>query len=295
MSNPYQEIARRLNIADAIITASARNDLLPPRPEDKVGGELGLRFSAYLVRELETGRYDPTPSHIIAVPKSQLATRPAALMSFTDRVVYEAIVAVLRPRIGNFMVGDGVVLWPRGDGGRESRWSKFEHSVLRHDSEYIVSCDIAGFYESIDHDQLASAIISATGDRSVTDALVHLLDRLMGGSRGLPQGLPPSDTLATVCLAQLDRGMIRNGFRYARHGDDVRIAADSYDHGYSAIRCMEAELRRCGLLLNGAKTRVLRRKTYEESLLAHQREWEKTALHANRCESSGIGRLARQW
>ena len=197
-------------------------------------------------------------------------------MPFADRVVYEAIVAVLRPRIANFILGDGIVLWPRGDGGRENRWSKFEHSVLRHDSEYIVSCDIAGFYESIDHDQLASAIINATGYRSVTDALVHLLDRLMGGSRGLPQGLAPSDTLATVCLAQLDRGMIRNGFRYARHGDDVRIAADSYDHGYSAIRCIEAELRRCGLLLNSAKTRVFRRKTYEESLLSHQREWEKT-------------------
>ena len=97
--NPYQQIAGQLNIDDAIIAASAHNDLLPPRREAKVGGELGKRFSAYLVRELETGRYDPIPAHIIAVPKSQLATRPAALMPFADRVVYEAIVAVLRPRI----------------------------------------------------------------------------------------------------------------------------------------------------------------------------------------------------
>ena len=98
----------------------------------------------------------------------------------------------------------------------------------------------------------------------------------MGDSRGLPQGLLPSDTLATTYLAGLDRAMIRSGLQYARHGDDVRIAADSYEHGYWAARRVEAELRRCGLLLNPSKTRVFRRETYEETLLAHQREWDKT-------------------
>lgn len=273
--NPYQLIAERLNIDHAIAAASTPNDLLPPRREDEIGGELGKRFSAYLARELESGRYDPVPAHIIAVPKSQLATRPAALISFLDRVVYQAIVEAIRPRIARFLLGEGVVLWPRGDDSRE-QWSTFERSVLRHDSKYIVSCDIAGFYESIEHDHLASAIIKATGYRNVTDALIHMLGRLMGGSRGLPQGLAPSDTLATVSLTELDRSMIRNGFRYTRHGDDVRIAADSYDHGYSAIRRIEAELRTCGLLLNSAKTRVFRRNTYKESLLSHQKKWDKT-------------------
>ena len=273
--NPYQRIARKLNIDNAIIAASVSNDLLPPRPEDKVGGELGQRFSAYLVRELESGRYDPIPAHIIAVPKSQLATRPAALLSFRDRVVYEAIVAVLRPRVASFLLGDDIVFWPRPNGARDKRWSSFERSVLRHDSPYIVSCDIAGFYDSIDHGQLASAVVSATGYREVADALVHFLDRIMNGSRGLPQGLVPSDTLATVYLARLDRAMVRSGFRYARHGDDVRIAADSYDHGYLAARCMETELRECGLLLNGSKTRVLKRNTYEKWLVAYEKEWEK--------------------
>ena len=274
--SPYQRIAGRLNFDDAIIAASVHNDLLPPRPEDKVGGELGNRFSAYLVRELESGRYDPTPAHIIPVPKSQLATRPAALMSLRDRVVYEAIVAVLRPRIASYLLGEGIVFWPRADGARHGRWSTFERSVLEHGSEYVVSCDIAGFYESIDHGQLASAIIAATGYRDLADALVHLLDRLMGGTRGLPQGLVPSDTLATVYLADLDRAMIRDGFLYFRHGDDIRMAANSYDHGCSATRCIERQLRKRGLLLNGAKTRVFRRKTYRKSLLSHQREWEKT-------------------
>ena len=272
---PYQRIAERLDIRAAIRAASARNDLLPPRREDKAGGELGKRFSEYLVRELETGRYDPTPAHIIAVPKSQIGTRPAALLPFQDRVVYEAIVDVLRLRVARFLLGDDIVFWPRAKGARDKSWSTFERSVLKQDGQYIVSCDIAGFYESIDHSQLASAVVRATGYRDIADALVHFLDRTMSGNRGLPQGLEASDTLATVYLARVDRAMIRNGFRYTRHGDDARISVNSYSHGCRAARVMEAELRKCGLLLNGSKTRVFKRSTYEESLVVYEKEWAK--------------------
>lgn len=272
---PYQRIADRLDVRAAIRAASARNDLLPPRQEDKAGGELGKRFSEYLVRELETGRYDPTPAHIIAVPKSQIGTRPAALLPFRDRVVYEAIVDVLRRRVARFLLGDDIVFWPRANGAHDKNWSTFERSVLEQDGQFVVSCDIAGFYESIDHSQLASAVVRATGYRNIADALVHFLGRTMSGNRGLPQGLEASDTLATVYLAQVDRAMIRNGFSYTRHGDDARISVDSYNHGCRAARTMEAELRKCGLLLNGSKTRVFKRTTYEESLVVYEKEWAK--------------------
>jgi hypothetical protein len=38
---------------------------------------------------------------------------------------------------------------------------------------------------------------------------------------------------------------------------------------------MEAELRKYGLLLNGSKTRVFKRSTYEESLVVYEKEWAK--------------------
>lgn len=273
MPNPYQRIADRLEISEVITQASKPNDLLPPRPEDKVSGELGKRYSEHLVRQLVRGEYDPIPAHIIPVPKSRLATRPAALLSLSDRVVYEAIVTILRPRIDRFLLGDGIVFWPRGDQSSKKQWTEFEKSVLHQESDYIVRCDIAGFYESIDHETLANSIVNATGYGDVTEALLHLLRRVMGTGRGLPQGLISSDTLATVYLAEVDFAMIRNGFRYVRHGDDVRVAADDYDQGCLAVRCMEAELRKRGLLLNSEKTRVFRRQTYHRSLSLFEERW----------------------
>ena len=274
MRNVYQPLADDLKVSDVITQALKRNDLLPPRPDDKVSGELGKRFSESLVRELQKGYYDPVPAHIIPVPKSRLATRPAALLSLSDRVVYEAIVAELRPRITHFLLGDDIVFWPRGALSNKKQWQRFERSILQHNSNYIVRCDIAGFYESIDHERLAKAIVNATALRDLTDALVHFLRRVMGSGRGIPQGLLPSDTLATVYLAELDFAMIRAGYKYGRHGDDIRIAAATYDEGCSAVRFIELELRKCGLLLNSTKTRVLRRTTYENALSLYERMWE---------------------
>lgn len=274
--NPYQAIVGRLNIDKAIITASASNDLLPPRREDGVGGELGNRFSLRLARDLEQGHYDPVSAHFIAVPKSQYSTRPAALLAFPDRVVYEAIVAALRPRIASSLLDPETVFWPRCSLPDERRWSTFENSALEHDRDYIVRCDVAGFYESIDHDQLTRTIISATGRRELAEALLHLLTRVMNGTRGLPQGLLSSDALAALYLSEVDYAMVRKGFQYVRHGDDVRIAVDSYEDGCSAVRCMEAALRKRGLLLNSTKTRVFRRQRYAESLTSYNRMWEET-------------------
>ena len=275
MPNPYQRIADRLRIGKIITQASIPNDLLPPRPEDKVSGEVGKRYSEHLVRQLQKGEYDPIPAQTIPVPKSRFATRPAALLSLSDRVVYEAIVAILRPRITRFLLGDGIVFWPRGDLASKKQWKTFEKSVLKQESDYIVRCDIAGFYESIDHETLANSIVNATGYGDVAEALLHFLRRVMGTGRGLPQGLISSDSLATVYLADVDFAMIRNGYRYVRHGDDVRVAVDTYDQGCLAIRCMEAELRKCGLLLNSEKTRVFHRQTYHRSFSLFEETWTK--------------------
>ena len=200
MHNPYQTILDRLDLHAALKNASQSNDLVPPRYEDKVGGELGNRFSEALARDLRSGAYDPHPAPVVAVPKSDLTTRPARVLTLPDRVVYEAIVSLLRPRIDTFLLGNDIVFWPRGDDSAGRRWAAFEKSAIQTDCSYVVRSDISNFYESIDHELLATTIVNATGYRDVADVLQHFLARVMGFGRGLPQGVVSSDTLATVIL-----------------------------------------------------------------------------------------------
>ena len=266
MPNPYQPIADSLDLETALRSLKP-NDLISTRPEDTVAGELGARFLEDLRRRLEHRTYDPHPAYVVAAPKSTVATRPAALLSLDDRVVYGALVAALGPRIETHLLGRDLVFWPRGL-PTEKRWHDFERSVLQSDLPYVVRADITGFYEFVDHERLSEAIVSATGRLDVANAVVHFLQRTMNSRRGLPQGLLPSDALATLYLATLDFRMTREGFRYFRHGDDVRVGVREYSNGRRAIEILEAELRALGLTLNDSKTRILRKATYEKEVLS---------------------------
>jgi hypothetical protein len=262
--DPFVAVAAALDLAQAAAGLD-RNDLLPPRREDKVGGELGKRLTEALTLDLSSGRYEPDTATIVPVPKQGLTTRPAALLTLRDRVVYDALVAPLRSRIEAALVASSVVFWPRGSVSPK-RWRDFDLAPSQTGHSYVALLDIAGFYESIDHARLAEALIMATGRREVVLALVEFLRRVMGGGRGLPQGLGASDPLATAYLAPLDRAMLREGFDYFRNGDDVRIAVSSYADGLRAVALAEEHARGLDLNLNSSKCRVLKMETYKAQL-----------------------------
>lgn len=140
-----EQLASRLDLEGALKSASTPNDLLPPREDDKVSGELGKRFVEYLREQLSNARYSPDPAAFIQVPKPGFTSRPAALLSLTDRVIYEALVSLLRPALAKFLVPDNVVFWPREQPSRK-RWRDFEQAPITEDSKYIVRADISGFY-----------------------------------------------------------------------------------------------------------------------------------------------------
>lgn len=223
-TTPFQPVVDRIDLKTALTRGAESNDLLPPRPEDDVGGEVGNRFIEALRRGMERGSYDPAPAYFVQVPKSSHATRPAALLNLADRVVYEALVAAMRPRLEAALLGEGILFWPRGVQS-DKAWRAFESAPLAGSDAYVIIADVSAFYESIDHERLVERLIQMTGRRQEAEALLELLKRAMGSQRGLPQGLAPSDPLATAYIAQVDFAMIRDGYRYYRHGDDIRVAA----------------------------------------------------------------------
>lgn len=271
-----RHLANRLNLL-AGLKLIATNDLLPPREDDKVSGEVGKRFVGYLCKQMEESRYEPVPASFIQVPKPGFTSRPAALLSLADRVVYESIVELLRPRLSKYLLNSEVVFWPR-EIYCPKRWDEFEKAPLTISKQYIVHADVSGFYESIDHLQLEDDLVRATGEREVAQSLQHFLYKVMGTHRGLPQGLLPSDTLATTYLQQVDAAMLLNGFNYWRHGDDMRVAVDSISRAREAIAVIEEELRQRGLLLNSSKVFIVAREKYEESLAAGDKSIEKIRM-----------------
>jgi hypothetical protein len=270
MENPFIELVDELDLDAAVRRGSERNDLLPPRLEDAVLGEVGKRFSESLQTRIERGRYEPTRAEVVLVPKPGNTTRPAALLTLADRVVYDGIVEILRPRVDTALLGNEVVLWPRGI-TIPKRWREFEQAPLLGNSNFVAVADVTGFYETIEHECLREVLVTATGRRTAVNALMEFLGRVMGSPKGIPQGLAASDPLATAYLSPVDAAMARSCLNYTRHGDDVRIAVSSVSDARRALHAFEIELRRVGLLVNGAKAMIIPRKRYEAMLANTER------------------------
>ena len=261
----FQHILSRLDITLALRQASQPNDLIPVRSDDRVGGELANRFIEYLTKQIEDGSYAPNPASFVPVPKPGFTSRPAAVLTLVDRIVYEALVEPLRPRLAKFLLEYEIVLWPR-EQYVTKRWREFESLPVQNEYPYVVEADVSGFYDSIDHNLLEDDIVRATGERDIAQALREFLYRVMSSKRGLPQGLMPSDTLATTFLQPFDAILVRAGFGYWRHGDDVRIGAETISRAREAIAVSEIALRGRGLLINASKCAIFSRETYAEGL-----------------------------
>ncbi len=254
------DLEAALKSADAIA-----NDLLPPRADDRVSGELAARFIRHLHLQLASGDYTPSAAEIVRVPKPGFTSRPAAVLTLTDRIVYEALVGALREPLSAYLLSPEIVIWPRERASRK-RWREFERAPLSVKSSYVVRADISGFYDSIDHDRLLDVLVAAGGSVQVVNALADFLAIVMQAGRGLPQGLLASDALATTFLQPTDAAMISAGFSYWRHGDDIRIATQTTSEARQAILMFEGELRSRGLLINSAKCVVHTSGSYESDL-----------------------------
>lgn len=185
------------------------------------------------------------------------------------------MIAALRPALAKFLIPDDILFWPR-EGPSRKRWIEFERAPLQLAPKYVVRADVSGFYDSIDHDQMMNDIIYATGEPEIVAELHQFLSRVMRARRGVPQGLAPSDTLATTFLQPVDAAIVREGFMYWRHGDDMRIAAASISTAREAIAVFEEELRRRGLLINSAKCAIIPQADYAAELEASEDRFRST-------------------
>jgi len=259
------DLAPELDLANALLAASRRRNLLPPRPDQGVGGEVGQRFHEALRHRLLAETYSPSRAYVVPVPKPGYTTRPASVMTLEDRTVYEALVSRLSQRIEQQLLTREVVYAHRAVEPRRP-YREFEEAPLHDARPYVVVADVFGYYEGILHDMLVDRLITVTGDRIGSQAIGTFLTQLLGAPRGLPQGTRASDALATVYFDPVDRAMLRHGYRYVRYGDDVRMTADSFSNAREAIARLESSVRGLGLALNGSKTRVFRLETYQRNV-----------------------------
>jgi retron-type reverse transcriptase len=199
------------------------------------GGKWELEFYAELeikiitlINELQWEMYKPRPyrSFYVYEPKKRLISAPA----FRDRVVHHAITQVASPLFENKFIGETFAcIVGRGTHQAAALARKHAKQARRNwGNFYILKCDIASFFPSIDHAILESIICKTIYDKrlfKLISVVIQSYESPERDGKGMPIGALTSQLFANVYLDLLDHYVkeICRVKYYIRYMDDFII------------------------------------------------------------------------
>ncbi len=236
--------------------------------------------------ELSSGKYIPSLPVTIEVPKSSCIkissqpprpgpnySRPGSILMPKDRLVYqiisdEAAEIISKKTDKNRSYSHILDAENPEKMFRPTRvcWDAFQQDMRKKTSKervkYVLKIDIANFFGSINQHTLVNVLADAGLKKPFVERLENILTSFSGdrSSRGIIQGVFPSDLLGNFYLEPLDRFLADKGVPSARYVDDVYIFVRSVGEAETLVRALIPELRSYDLSLNEAKSAIIPKK-----------------------------------
>lgn len=216
-----------------------------------------------LYLQLERRKLDADDLRFVEVPKAGGGYRRAPVLSGAALGLLRRGVLPLR-EVADVHLDPAVCGYRKGSSGDASYSDEYRRfremsSALATDHAYVVTADVARFFESVD----LAAVRGTMADRfglawNTAENCMQQLASL--GLQGLPAGYGDGRLLANLILSHADAKIAAP---FTRWVDDYRIFVNSRQEGELALAELESGLGDVGLSLNAGKCRVL---TSEEFL-----------------------------
>jgi len=267
--------------ADNVLARPASNTAgVDGKTRDYFMKQRGKQMQA-LVETIRTGTYEPQPVRRVYIPKSNGKMRPLGIPTLRDRIVQEALRAILDPIYeADFQ--------HHSYGFRKGRCTMDAVAVImplfneRVKHFYVIEGDLESYFDTIHHRKLLSLLKRRIADRDLIDLVAKFLkagvleDGLFARTEaGVPQGGVISPLLANVYLNEFDkwaeekwnvptaerqrnRHAGRGNYKMVRYADDFVIVSNDTIEGVQQTKqeikqYLETELH---LKLSEEKTKI---------------------------------------
>lgn len=222
--------------------------------------------------ELERGVFLPKPCGLAEVPKGKGAVRPGAVLSLDDQLAYTLLVDSIYPELYAELIN----LQSVSDFAYQLQPLDYRNSWFKHQfkcwddfkkksineisegSQFVVITDVTGCYENIDLNLLMIDLRRIGAPPATISQIRKLLKKWSQvGTKGLPQGVCASHLLAKLYMSGIDIEMRNAGYKQFRFVDDIHIFCNSVPEAKRALMTLTGILRRRGLNLQSAKSKIL--------------------------------------
>lgn len=215
-----------------------------------------------LRRQVQAGAYQALPLRRIELTRAGKSPRILAVPCVADRVLQSAVAITLGP-----LLDPGFEDFSFGYRPGRSVPRAVQHLCDARDSGliWVAEADIQSCFDHIPW----AVLLQRLGDHLPDGSLLPLLRHWLGlplqwsdgrqtvRTQGVPQGSPLSPLLSNVFLDGLDKALAEGPWRAVRYADDFVLAAATREEAYHGLQRAADWLRRAGMRLNQAKTRVV--------------------------------------